>query len=100
MLLVANGSRQSIAAEMLRARGAIEGGHARSIRLCYERVLCMVDLTVEAHHEASLWRELLRWRELLAELYIAPQPRPQAHADPLRVLLLFAPGSARQLAYI
>lgn len=90
----------SIAAEMLRARGAIEGGYAESTRLSYERVLCMVDLTVEAQRNPALWRELLRWRELLAELYIAPEPRPEAHAELLRALLHFTPGSARQLAHM
>jgi hypothetical protein len=90
----------SIAAEMLRARTSIERGDAAAVRLHYERVLRMVDLTVEAHRSPSLWRELLRWRGLIAELYVAPAPRREEHAELLRCLLLFTPESARQIAQL
>lgn len=86
----------SIGAEMLRAGSSIQGGYPSSVRLSYERVLALVDLTVEANRNHSLRRELLRWRELIAELYIAPELHAQRHRDLLRVLLLFTPESARQ----
>jgi hypothetical protein len=90
----------SIGAEMLRAGSSIQGGYASSVRLGYERVLCLVDLTVEANRNRALRRELLRWRELVAELYVAPELHAERHEELLRVLLLFTPESARQLAHL
>jgi hypothetical protein len=88
----------SIAAEMLRAQSSGAGGHGASVLLSYERVLAMVDLTVEVQRAPALRRELLRWRELLAERYVALEFDARRHAELLRVLLYFTPGSARQLA--
>lgn len=88
----------SIAAEMLRARNSIARSDRAALRLNYERVLRLVDLTIESNRNRSLWRELLRWRELVASLYIAPDAQPALHHELLRVLLRFTPGSARQVA--
>lgn len=45
----------------------------------------------------SLRRELLRWRDLVAALYLETTPHPAEHAAAFRCLLRFTPGSARQI---
>jgi hypothetical protein len=40
----------------------------------YERVLRLVDLTVEVQQSRSLRREILRWRDLIAALYTRTAP--------------------------
>ncbi len=90
----------SIAAEMLRARASLELGAETSVRLGYERVLRMVDLTVAANRSPRLWRELLRWRDLVAEQYISPQPSLELHMDLLRCLLRFTKETSKQVAHL
>lgn len=90
----------SIAAEMLRARASLELGAETSVRLGYERVLRMVDLTVAANRSPRLWRELLRWRELVAQQYISPQPSLELHMDLLRCLLRFTKETSKQVAHL
>ena len=63
---------------------------APSRRRAYERVLALTDLTVAL-------AELLRWRDLVAVLYLDPEPQPAEHAAAFRCLLRFTPGSARQV---
>ncbi|MES1244344.1 MAG: hypothetical protein ABUT39_22260 [Acidobacteriota bacterium] len=71
-----------------------------SLDLAYERVLRLVDLTVEVHSRPTLRRELLRWRDLIAELYIHPDPDPSAHSAAFRTLLLFTPVAAQQIPFV
>lgn len=86
--------------EMNRAKRSIELGDRSGLGLSYERVLRLVDLTVEVQPRYGLRRELLRWRDLVAELYITPQPDPAGHAATFRALLLFTPEAARQIPYV
>lgn len=90
----------SIGAEMLRGRHALEHNHETSVRLGYERVLRLVDLTVAANRSPRLWREWLRWRGLIAEQYIAPQPSLELHMDLLRCLLRFTKETSKQVAHL
>lgn len=90
----------SIAAEMQRVRHSLEGGAESSVRLGYERVLRLVDLTVAAHRSPRLWRELLRWRGLAAEQYVAPAPSLQLHMELLRCLLRFTKETSKQVALL
>jgi hypothetical protein len=71
-----------------------------SLNLCYERVLRLVDLTVEVQPRPTLRRELLRWRDLIAELYIHPDPDPADHRAAFRSLLLFTPVAAEQIPFV
>jgi hypothetical protein len=89
-----------IANEMQRA-SQLNGreDHARLHRT-YERVLRLVDLTVEVAEERGLRRELLRWRDLVAELYLRQGLDPEAHHAVFLALLLLNPASARQRAYV
>jgi hypothetical protein len=48
----------------------------------------------------SLRRELLRWRDLVAQQYIAAEPDPAAHASTFRALLQLHPEAWKQLAHV
>lgn len=67
------------------------------LELCYERVLRLVDLTVEVNSRPTLRRELLRWRDIIAELYVQSEPDSSAHKAAFRTLLLFTPAAAQQI---
>ncbi|HEV8322894.1 MAG TPA: hypothetical protein VG389_14875 [Myxococcota bacterium] len=67
---------------------------------CYERVLNLTDLTIAAQPARSLRRELLRWRDLVALLYVAGEPDPAAHEAALSCLLRTTPASAAQIPYV
>jgi hypothetical protein len=67
---------------------------------CYERVLRLVDLTVETRTRSGLRRELLRWRDLVAALYLAPSPEYERHRAAFKVLLLLHPVAARQIPFV
>src|SRR5690242_12779846 len=56
--------------EMHRASKLMAAKDTPSRQLCYERVLRLVDLTVEVQPRRTFRRELLRWRDLIAELYV------------------------------
>ncbi len=89
-----------IANEMNRASRFLGAADADSRRLALERVLRLADLTVELQTHPPLRRELLRWRDLAAALYISPDPDPRAHAQAMRALLLLSPLAARQIPHL
>ena len=89
-----------VANEMHRGTKLVLRGEATSLRLCYERVLRLVDLTVEVNPRPTLRRELLRWREVVAGLYVAPSPEHAEHLGALRVLLRFTPMASRQIPFV
>jgi hypothetical protein len=66
----------------------------------YERVLRLTDLTIEVNPRQTFRRELLRWRDLIAELYIRPTSDPADHAAAFRALLLFTPTAAQQIPFV
>jgi hypothetical protein len=86
--------------EMNRAKRSIELQDLSGLHLSYERVLRLVDLTIEVQRRPTLWRELLRWRDLIAALYISPEPDAEDHIDAFRCLLLFTPLAAQQIPYL
>jgi hypothetical protein len=89
-----------IANEMNRATKLMAPEDAARRRNAYERVLRLTDLTIGLHARHGLRRELLRWRDLVAELYVRPDEGPAKHAAALRCLLAFTPTAARQRAYL
>jgi hypothetical protein len=89
-----------ISNEMHRAAGLFAPADRERLIGCYERALRLTDLTIEAHSRSTLRRELLRWRDLVAALYISPEPLPAAHRDAFRVLLQFTPVAAAQIPYV
>lgn len=84
--------------EMNRATRLLSRDERPSLALAYERVLRLTDLTVEVQTQPSLRRELLRCRDLIAELYL--QPDSESHAAAFRVLLLFTPMAAQQIPHV
>jgi len=86
--------------EMNRAARLRQPADRPSLSLAYERVLRLVDLTVEVHTRRALRHELLRWRDLIAELYLLPEHDPAAHAAAFRSLLQFTPEAARQIPHV
>lgn len=83
--------------EMNRAIRWMRPEDRASLNLAYERILRLVDLTVEVQERPALRRELLRWRDLIAELYVHTEADPTAHAAAFRALLLFTPVAAQQI---
>jgi hypothetical protein len=86
--------------EMNRAAQLLGAGDGPSRSRSYERVLRLVDLTVEVNDRYGLRRELLRWRDLVAALYLESAPEPAAHAEAFRALLLLNPVAARQIPFV
>jgi hypothetical protein len=90
----------AIANEMNRASKLFGPDDKERLGKAHERVLALVDLTVEVNDARSLRRELLRWRDLVAEQYAASARDPQAHARAFRALLQLHPETWRQLPYV
>ena len=83
--------------EMNRA-GKLMGPQDRERRrAAYERVLNLTDLTVHVQHKRTLRRELLRWRTLVADLYVAQNPDSPRLAAAFRLLLRFTPEASKQI---
>lgn len=89
-----------IGAEMQRALKFLRAERSAELRACYERALALVDLTVQVQENPNLRRELLRWRDVIAELYLGDEPDPIVHRQALRVLLRLHPESAKQVTVL
>ncbi len=63
--------------EMLRASRLMKPEDSANLRFSYERVLRLVDLTVEVNPRPTLRRELLRWRDVIAEALYRRRSRSQ-----------------------
>jgi len=92
ILMIANEMNRGSRLARERDWGRLEHGYAR--------VLQLVDLTVACRPRGSLLRELLRWRDLVAELYVAGAPDPVAHDGLFRCLLYFTPTAAQQIRHV
>ena len=84
--------------EMNRAGKLFGPGNEERLGNAYERVLNLTDLTVRVNTRRSLRRELLRWRDLVAQLYLGAEP--QAHREAFRALLLLNPEAAKQIPFL
>lgn len=89
-----------IASEMQRGLELLGRSDHERLRPSYERVLALVDLTVAVNSRFTLRRELLRWRDVVAESYISPSPDLATHRLALRVLLELHPQSQPQVALL
>lgn len=83
--------------EMNRGLRLAESGRAGSLRHSYERVLRLADLTAGLDLRSSLRRELLRWRGLVAELFLSEDVDPGRHEGVFRLLLQLRPMPSRQI---
>ncbi len=86
--------------EMNRGRKQVGAEDPSRLRNCYERVLRLVDLTIQVNHLYTLRRELLRWRDVVAELYIAEEATALEHDAAFRCLLRFTPVASQQIPYL
>jgi hypothetical protein len=86
-----------IANEMHRATALQGAGDRASLERAYERVLRLVDLTVAVQPRLTLRRELLRWRDLVAALFVGSDEAPADHRDAFRALLLLRPAASKQI---
>ncbi len=89
-----------IGVEMQRARSAFALLDRSSLRASYERAMRLVDLTVQVNAVPHLRRELLRWRGVIAELYLAEEPDPATHEAALLMLLELNSESAKQIRFL
>jgi len=89
-----------IANEMNRASKLLEPEDLERRTGCYERILRLVDLTVETRNQRGLRRELLRWRELIASLYHSTESDRALHRAAFRCLLQLNPTAARQIPFL
>jgi hypothetical protein len=89
-----------IANEMNRASKLLGPEDRGRLAGSYERVLRLVDLTIETRERRGLRRELLRWRDLVAALYRSPDSDPALHRDAFRCLLQLNPTAARQIPFL
>ena len=89
-----------IANEMLRTSRRMGREDADARRLGYERVLNLTDLTIATTDHRSFRRELWRWRDVAAALYLEATPRPERHAQALRTLLLLEVHAAQQVTLL
>lgn len=86
--------------EMNRAGRLMDPDDLTSLRRGYERVLSLTDLTAGVASGLGFRRELLRWRGLVAELYLAERADGPAHRATFRVLLQMRPVAAKQIPYL
>ncbi len=86
--------------EMNRAKRSIELRDWLSLHREYERVLRLVDLTLEVQERPNLLRELGLWRGVISELHEAAEPAMDEHLAAFRALLLLNPVAAQQIPYL
>ncbi|UCF37415.1 MAG: hypothetical protein JSU96_00660 [Acidobacteriota bacterium] len=86
-----------ISKEMNRASRLLSKGDLPGRTGVYERVLRLVNLSVQTSQSRSLRRELLCWRDLGSERYLFETVNPSAHLAALRILLQMTPASATQI---
>jgi hypothetical protein len=89
-----------IANEMNRASKLLGPDDRTLVRNAYERTLRLADLTIEVQAQAGLRRELLRWRDLVASLYLAGDSDARAHGEAMRSLLQLSPATYAQLTHL
>ena len=89
-----------VANEMNRASSLLGDEDLASLRRTYERVLRLLDLTVATQTRQGLRRELLRWRDLVATLYVAPRADAASHTEAFRCLLRFTPAASKQITHL
>ena len=89
-----------IANEMNRAAQLFGPADQGRLRSALERVLALTDLTIGAQPARGFRKELLRWRDLIAALYVSSPPPFAAHRAAFRALLLLTPAGARQIPHV
>jgi hypothetical protein len=86
--------------EMNRAAGMMSPDDRERLRGAYARILQLTDLTIAVQERPTLRKELLRWRDFAALMYLSERPDPQQHSALFRCLLRFTPVAARQVPHL
>lgn len=86
--------------EMNRAKKFLESADGDHLRNCYERILNLTDLTIRVNSKPTLRRELLRWRDLIGQLFISAEPDTAGHYEAFKTLLSFTPEAWKQRQYV
>lgn len=89
-----------IANEMHRTAHLIRVGAWDRVPPGLERVLQLTDLTISGVTSPARRRELLRWRDVAAGLYLEERPDADAHEQAFRCLLQFTPTAFQQTALL
>jgi hypothetical protein len=91
-----------IANEMNRAGKLQREDDGERRERAYERVLRLTDLTIGCLPRKAVLRELLRWRDLAAALYLGARrvADTETHYHVFKVLLLMNSETARQRAFV
>ena len=76
-----------IANEMNRASNCLKSNHPEDAGKCFERAMELTDMTVDDLRWRGKLKELLRFREVLSELYLTMNPK--MNSDCLSALLSF-----------
>ena len=86
-----------IANEVHRTARVIDLGAWDRVHSGLERVLQLTDLTISCVRSPTQRRELLRWRDLAAALYLQAQPDADLHRKMFLCLLQFTPTAFQQI---
>ena len=86
-----------VANELHRANKWIEKRDFSEVKLCYERAFELLYLTIEVLRERRKLKELLRFKEALALLYIKKRPLLSENKSLEKVLILLDKESFIQL---
>jgi pantothenate kinase len=76
-----------IANELNRAINWLEKGDLKEVKKSYERAFELLDLTIAVTRERNRLKELLRFREMLANLYVRGKRKETYHKELLKILL-------------
>jgi len=87
-----------IANEVHRTARLIDLGAWDRVHPGLERVLQLTDLTISCASSPTRRRELLRWRDIMAILYLDEQPDGDMHERAFLCLLQFTPTAFQQTA--
>jgi len=85
----------SVANELNRARNALLNNNPQNAVLAWERAFELIDMTVEDKKSKPLLKELLRFRELLGEVYLTYDL--SSHQKLMKALITFDPGAYNAL---
>ena len=86
-----------IATELSRAKNWIEKKQNFETNQCYERAFELIDLTVEDSKWKNGLKEILRFRELLAELYLQNNKNAKMNQSLYDILLTLSVESYNML---
>lgn len=89
-----------IANEMNRGQKMLKMIHIDEVKLSIERTLNLLDLTVSANTFHGLRKELLRLRELVANMYRLTDIELKEYNNIFKALLLLNTESAKQIPFV